>query len=164
MSLRTNIAIATIAAGSMLASDALADNQFNAGAGCVVDFGSGGMVEYGGIRAGVSNGGTSTLYLLCPISRGAFGPNGTMAVKVFAIDRNSTSDVCCTGYHANAGSGSFYASPQACTTGSSTNYQSIDVTVPNFAGTWDYAFVLCTVPPVEAGSASIITGYRGIEQ
>ncbi|WP_437633328.1 hypothetical protein [Sorangium sp. So ce854] len=157
------ISIASMAIGITVAGSTLADNQFIAGTACQVQHNSGGSAEYHGDGI-VANGGNSTLYLVCPIDRGAFGSAGSMAVRVFAHDWNASDDVCCTAWHRNAGSNSFSASGASCTSSTNT-YQSIDLTIPSHVGSWDFAHVNCTVPGVSSvGAKSAVTGYRGIEQ
>lgn len=165
MKRRIHITIAAIAAGLITTVTALADDNFNAGAACHTNP-SAPLWGYSNTRGIVNLSTTTDVQFVCPIDRSAFGPLGTLAVKVFVDDATTTGHFCCTALHSNASSGASWTSSTVCTTDAGTGVSSLDMTVPGFTGTFDYAYVLCNIPPSVnvGGGRSELRGYRGIEQ
>ncbi|WP_437679081.1 hypothetical protein [Sorangium sp. So ce131] len=158
------ISLAVMATGITVAASTHADNQFVAGMNCRNQTDTIGSYEVSSSGYALS-GGRFPVALVCPIDRTAFGSAGSMAVRVFVHDKNPTpdEDVCCFAAHRNAGGPSVVTSGTSCTS-STGEYQSFDITIPSYVGTWDYAYVHCSLPPAYNTNRSAIIAYRGVEQ
>jgi hypothetical protein len=117
------------------------------------------ITTLGGIQ---NTSASQPMTLVCPVVRGGFGPTGGMIGRAFVVDNHYTEDVCCSARSRNAGSTSFLFSADDCSTGVNS-YVSLDMVVSSNIGTWDYRYLLCTLPPKYLNNASGISGFRGTE-
>ncbi|WP_437320985.1 hypothetical protein [Sorangium sp. So ce385] len=154
--------IATLAVGLAIGASALADSHSIAGSNCRVR-GSGGIAEVSP-QGVISNAGTTTLSLSCPVDRGFDGPNGGMFARVYAHDHSTTANVCCSASLVNPTDGSTSSVVSGCTSGTGL-YQSIGLTVPSGTGSSsDYINLQCTVPGTTGGLQSAVIAYKGYMQ
>ena len=107
------------------------------------------------------NNTSSTITAVCPVERSAIDGNfgKKLKAKLFVLDRNPDSDVCCR-VKSRTPNGNTIQSAQVCSSGSSSSYQTLNTAEISQQYTFGNFYVQCTVPPKYNGSTSRIITYR----
>lgn len=112
-------------------------------------------------RAGRLNSSASTIDMVCPLLRDRFGV--PIEVGIGALDQNISQDVCCSSRSANTSGGSFRFTATKCSTSTHTTSQVLFFDGPDLVYGWDYRWLQCSVPAVDSGRQSGITGLWLVE-
>lgn len=148
--------IAGIIAGAValtVAVSAVADNSFYPAAGCQPQQGS---IQYNN-DGSISNPGTTTLQVMCPIDRGPFGSTQKLQAAAFVFS-NAPNHVTCDAASTNAQTGSFFATGDIQNVGDGTR-ESLPFPSIGHHGSFDVDYMSCLIDP-----GGVLLGYRGIEE
>lgn len=148
---------AVLAAGATLA-----DSTTNApGSACVATGSSSLTVRDDGEA---ENRMASTVTALCPAERPiGTGQTTSLSGRVFVVDQNPVSDVCCRAVSKNPG-GTKVTGTWTCSSGSSSGYQILDLAALSDTYSFSSFFLECQVPASSSGVYSRIQMYRVSQQ
>jgi hypothetical protein len=106
---------------------------------------------------------TSSATAVCPIDRQIAPTVSTkVAATVWVVDESTSANVCCTLHSKNPGGAEVNGS-QVCSSGSSSNYQTLSLAQITDGATFSHYFITCTVPGTSSGLVSKVLTYRSIE-
>jgi hypothetical protein len=149
------LALSIISAGAVIAST----TTNTPGATCVAS--SGTLVN--SVDGQSANLTTSSATAVCPIDRQIAPTLSTkVAATVWVVDESTSANVCCTLHSKNLAGGE-QSSPQVCSSGSSSAYQTISLAQITDGATFSHYFISCTVPGTSSGLVSKVLTYRSIE-
>ena len=149
------LALSIISAGAVIAST----TTNTPGATCVAS--SGTLVN--SVDGQSVNLTTSSASAVCPIDRQIAPTVSTkVAATVWVVDQSTSANICCT-LHSKNPAGGEQSSPQVCSSGSNSTYQTISLAQITDNATFSHYFISCTVPGTSSGLASKILTYRSIE-
>ncbi|WNG47127.1 hypothetical protein F0U60_25625 [Archangium minus] len=151
-----------ILTGILAAGATLADSTQNApGAACVAINGASLTVRDDGEA---ENRTASLVTAICPAERPiGTGTTTTLSGRVFVVDQSTTSEVCCRAVSKNP-LGAKVTGAWQCSTGSSANYQALDLASLSDTYTFSSFYLECQVPALSGGNASRIQMYRATQQ
>jgi hypothetical protein len=103
-----------------------------------------------------------TLEVVCPVVGpwNDLSPNaeGTEVSNVFVTDRSASENICCESRANNVGT--IYRSAEVCSSGISTQWQTLVLTPPVVNFTFTSRYFYCRIPPADGQAVSGIRLYR----
>lgn len=147
----------------LAAGATLADSTTNAPGSACVATGSASLTVRDDAEA--ENRTASLVTALCPAERPVGAGTFTTALsgRVFVVDQNPLSEVCCRAVSKNPG-GAKITGTWSCSSGSSSGYQILDLAALSDTYTFSTFFLECQVPAPSSGLYSRIQMYRVSQQ
>jgi hypothetical protein len=109
----------------------------------------------------IENRNSTAITVVCPAERSTDATQ--FSGKVWAVDRNSSEEMCCRIMTKNPG-GSTTTGDEVCSSGASSSHQTLTLPAVTDNFTWSHVFVRCSIPAASGTTYSRLATYRATQE